>query len=234
MYPKLLMIALLLSGMLVGCNLASTTLVSTPIATSAPTLEFVEPTPIQPATPSPVPSTISIPPSTIPLSTQQEVLDRAAKVIAAVKDKDMTALSGYVHPQLGLRFSPYAFIKDTDLVFPADKIASLITDNIVYSWGAYDGSGTPIDLTFADYYSKFIYDVNFANAPEWSLNRRLGVSTSIDNIFEFYQSAMFVEFYFPGFDPQYEGMDWRSLRLVFMEDNHTWYLVGIIHDQWTT
>jgi hypothetical protein len=28
-------------------------------------------------------------------------------------------------------------------------------------------------------------------------------------------------------------MDWRSLRLVFMQDGGTWYLAGIIHDQWT-
>jgi UDP-N-acetyl-2-amino-2-deoxyglucuronate dehydrogenase len=30
-----------------------------------------------------------------------------------------------------------------------------------------------------------------------------------------------------------EGMDWRSLRLVFEKKNDIWYLVGIIHDQWT-
>jgi (p)ppGpp synthase/HD superfamily hydrolase len=28
-------------------------------------------------------------------------------------------------------------------------------------------------------------------------------------------------------------MDWRSLRLVFEKKNDIWYLVGIIHDQWT-
>ena len=50
---------------------------------------------------------------------------------------------------------------------------------------------------------------------------------------EYYQSAVVVEFYFPGFDPQYAGMDWRSLRLVFMQQGSDWFLVGIIHDQWT-
>jgi hypothetical protein len=28
-------------------------------------------------------------------------------------------------------------------------------------------------------------------------------------------------------------MDWRSLRLVFEEQGGSWYLVGIVHDQWT-
>jgi (p)ppGpp synthase/HD superfamily hydrolase len=42
-----------------------------------------------------------------------------------------------------------------------------------------------------------------------------------------------VEYHFSGFDPKYEGMDWRSLRLVFEEKDNIWHLVGIIHDQWT-
>jgi len=76
--------------------------------------------------------------------------------------------------------------------------------------------------------------VDFANAPQIAINHRLGVSTTMDNAEKFYPEAMIVEYYFPGFDAQLEGMDWRSLRLVFQQDNSTWYLVGIIHDQWTT
>ncbi len=234
MYPKFLLSFLLLATALVGCNLVSSTMVPTTIPNSPPTLEFVEPPPIQPASPSPVLTTASIPPSATPLSSGQEVLERAAHVIAALKDMDMTTLSGYIQPQMGLRFSPYASVRDTDQIFLVDKIDGLLADRTVYTWGAYDGSGAPINLTFADYYSKFVYDVDFANAPQQSLNHRLGVSTSIDNSLEFYPGAMIVEYYFHGFDPQFEGMDWRSLRLVFMEDNNTWYLVGLIHDQWTT
>ncbi len=222
---KFFVIVVCLASMLAGCNLISPTLVPT----LAPTLGFVQPTPIQPISPT---QPITMPKT--PQSVQQGVLDRAAEVIALLKDKDMTSLAGYVHPQLGLRFSPYASIKDTDQVIPTQNITNLWADKRLYTWGNFNGSGEPIDLSFAEYYSKFIYDVDFANAPQVALNHRLGVSTSIDNIFEFYQSSMFVEYYFPGFDPQYEGMDWRSLRLVFMQDHNTWYLVGIIHDQWTT
>jgi len=28
---------------------------------------------------------------------------------------------------------------------------------------------------------------------------------------------MVVEYHFPGIDPQYGGLDWRSLRLVFQQ-----------------
>jgi hypothetical protein len=119
-------------------------------------------------------------------------------------------------------------------VFSPNQVASMLADSKVYSWGVYSGSGAPIDLSFPEYYAQFIYDEDFIVAPKVSLNHRLGVSTSMDNIIEFYPGSMFVEFYFPGFDPQLEGMDWRSLRLVFTQFEGTWYLTAVIHDQWTT
>ena len=36
-----------------------------------------------------------------------------------------------------------------------------------------------------------------------------------------------------GFEPEYEGIDWKSLTLVFEKDSGDCYLVGIIHGQWT-
>jgi hypothetical protein len=235
MNSKFVFITLLLASFLVGCNLASPVASSTPVPSDTPTLEFNQPTS------PPVAITTSVPPSTIvtlpcitPLSVDQAILQEAAEVVAALKDKDMAALSRLVHPQMGLRFSPYAAVKASDQLFTPDRVAGLLADNTTYTWGAYDGSGATIELTFADYYAKFVYDEDFANPPQLALNHRLGVSTTLDNSTEFYPGSMIVEYYFPGFDPQYEGMDWRSLRLVFMQDENTWYLMGIIHDQWTT
>jgi hypothetical protein len=232
MAKKFILIYILLVTTLVGCSITSRSVGSTTTALAIPTLEFNQPTSIPILAPTEN-QTPSIVPTAVTVSTQQLILDRAFLVISALKDKDMAALSQYVHPQMGLRFSPYATVKDTDQCFTADQVAGLMADPTVYLWGNFDGSGQPINLTFADYYAKFIYDEDFANAPELSLNHRLGTGNSIDNIFEYYQSSMYVEFYFPGFDPQYAGMDWRSLRLVFMQQDGTWYLVGIIHDQWT-
>jgi hypothetical protein len=227
-------IAVLVSG-LVGCNLVASPTTPTNVPTSAPTLAFSQPSPTPPVILSTIPpaSTVVVI-SPTPVTTEQAVFDRAALVVTALRDKDMAALAGYVDPQMGLRFSPYAAVKDTDQVFTPDKLASLFSDSTVYTWGGYYGTGEPIQLTFTDYYAKFIYDVDFANAPQVALNHRLGVSTTLDNSAEFYSGATIVEYYFPGFDPTLEGMDWRSLRLVFMQTGTIWYLVGIIHDQWTT
>ena len=43
-----------------------------------------------------------------------------------------------------------------------------------------------------------------------------------------------MEYHFKGMDAQQGGMDWRSLRLVLEAHNGAWYLVGIVHDEWTT
>ncbi len=207
------------------------------------------PSQTNPVLPSPSPTTLAFPtsvptipppavtivsPSPTPLSNQEAVLMRASEVIQLLKNQDLLSLANYVHPLNGLRFSPYAFVRDADLVFSADQVAHLPADSRSFTWGAFSGSGAPIDLGWPAYYAKFIYDQDFANAPQLSLNHRLGVSTSTDNSLEFYPSAMLVEYYFPGFDPQLQGMDWKSLRLVFTEYQGTWFLCGIIHDEWTT
>lgn len=55
----------------------------------------------------------------------------------------------------------------------------------------------------------------------------------LENQFEVYENPIIVEYYFSGFDPEYEGIDWRSLRLVFEQYEGSWKLVGIINNQWT-
>lgn len=231
----LLIIAIvLLASVLAGCNLIASPAPSPLAPTKAPTLEFNQPTSVVLATPK-----VSLIPQISPAllshqSSQQAVLDLAFMIISALKEKDMATLSQFVSPHMGLRISPYAAIQEKYPIFTPDQVTSLKSDTTLYIWGAYYGSGETIELTFADYYAKFIYDVDFANAPQIALNHRLGVSTTLDNSADYYPGAMIVEFYFPGFDPTLEGMDWRSLRLVFIQENGTWYLVGVIHDQWTT
>lgn len=160
---------------------------------------------------------------------------RSKDVLTAIKNYDMKKVANYVHPDKGVRFSPYAYVDvKKDLVFTAKQVKNLASDTKIYHWGYYDGSGEPIQLKFSDYYQRFIYDVDFVNAPQVGYNKTLGHGNTINNAFEVYKNSIIVEYHFPGFDPQYEGMDWRSLRLVYQKKNNVWYLVGVIHDQWTS
>jgi len=167
-------------------------------------------------------------------SSEADLLKRALHVIELIGNKDMENLSNYVHPTKGLRFSPYDFIDAKSyVVFTKEEVAKLNENTKVYTWGNYDGTGEPIKLSFNDYYEKFIYDVNFANPHMIGNNTIIGKGNTISNIEEVYPDGNFIEFYFSGIDPKYEGMDWRSLKLVFEQENGVWYLVGIIHSQWT-
>jgi outer membrane murein-binding lipoprotein Lpp len=162
------------------------------------------------------------------------IQEKADKILLALKNKDLAEVSKYVHPQKGLRFSPYTYIDTAkDLVFPGADLPGLFSSTTVYNWGKYDGSGQPIQLTFSDYYARFIYDNNFLAAPQIFFNQVFQRGNMINNITMAYPQGAVLEYHFPGFVQQYEGMDWESLKLVFEQAGTTWYLVGIIHEQWT-
>lgn len=161
--------------------------------------------------------------------------DQANAAVAALRDQDWSALAQMVHPRHGVRFSPYGYVNaDGDLVWGAAELPGLAAGGATHRWGAFDGSGDPIAMTFPEYYSRFIYDADFAAAPDVAANQRIGQGNTLHNLPSVYPDADFVEYHFPGFDPKYEGMDWRSLRLVFEREGGEWYLVGIVHDEWTT
>ena len=172
---------------------------------------------------------------TLPEATARALVEKTAlAVIDALKAKDGAKLASYTHPDKGVRFSMYPFVRtDTDVVLKATDLASAFTDPKVRLWGVTDGKGDDFRVTFADYYPKYVYDVDFAKAPDVAYNRAIGTGNSTDNSATAYPDAVMVEYHFASFDPQYGGMDWRSLRLFFEQKNGTWYLVGIVHAQWT-
>jgi len=156
------------------------------------------------------------------------------KVINALSTKDFDTISEIVHPAKGVRFTPYTYVSvDNDVVFNREKIESFLSNQDVYLWGQYDGTGFEISLTPIQYYDKFIYTEDFVNPEEIGYNEVLSRGNMLENQFEVYENAIVVEYYFSGFNPEYEGIDWRSLRLVFEEYEGDWKLVGVIHNQWT-
>jgi len=158
--------------------------------------------------------------------------ESAEQVINALAERDLETLAEFVHPEMGLRFSPYAFVRESHQVFYPETLPGLVESDAVFVWGQYDGSGEPIELTFNEYYDEFVYSSDFANAEETAINERLGQGNTINNIPEFYPDSSFVEYYLPGTEENNQ-MDWESLRLVFVQRNEIWFLVGIVHDQWT-
>ncbi|WP_027087104.1 hypothetical protein [Cohnella panacarvi] len=160
--------------------------------------------------------------------------DAAANIVELLRDRDLASLSDWIDPRQGLRFSPYSHIdSESSQVFKSGELPDFKDTNLL-TWGIADGSGEPIELTFRDYYDKFVYNQDFAEAPNVTVNHTLAKGTTLFNGTEVYPGASYVEFFFPGFDAQFEGMDWQSLVLVFVPSGEDWKLVSIVHGQWTT
>ena len=169
-----------------------------------------------------------------PEQAEKVIKETAASLIKALSTKNADAIADQVHPTKGVRFTPYTYVSlESDLVFSPKEIRNFFDDQKVYLWGHYDGSGEQINLTPSQYYEKFVYDEDYINADQIGYNQVLSSGNALENQFEVYDNPIVVEYYFPGFNPGYDGMDWSSLRLVFESYQNDWKLVGIINNQWT-
>lgn len=163
------------------------------------------------------------------------LLQLTNEILAAFKNKDYTALSRLVHPEKGVRFSPYAYVDTaSDKILSAAMLLQQSTNQARILWGTADPTGEPIRMTFDAYIKRFVYDVDFLVPEKREVNKVLGGGNTINNISEVYPGADFTESYFSGFEKKYEGMDWKSIRLVYELKAGTYYLVGVVHDEWST
>lgn len=231
-YPLLVaaLLALLLAGCGAGSNHNGTIDVPGSTSSAAPSLG------IEPSGTASIEASPS--PNDQPLVTSgdagQTLKDAATEVVGSLRERDLSTLISWIDPKQGLRFSPSSHIDtDKDLAFAPDKLPTF-KDATKLKWGIADGSGEPIELTFRDYYEKYVYNKDFADAPNVNVNKIVGTGTVEFNAKQAYPNASFVEYHFPGFDEKLEGMDWQSLVLVFVPEGKDWKLVGIVHGQWTT
>lgn len=165
---------------------------------------------------------------------EKSLIILSSKIIKSLKEKNYTGLAEFIHPKLGIRFSPYAYIDTTrDQSFSRNKLIALGKSQKKITWGFEDATGKPIKLSINNYVKEFVYDVDFLNAEKKGANKFFGGGNSLNNLKEVYPRCNFAEFYFSGFDPKFDGMDWRALRLVFKDYKKKYYLIAIVHDQWT-
>ena len=156
------------------------------------------------------------------------------QILSLLKAGHYDSLALYIHPEKGIRFAPYAFIDTTIYkVFTRDAFTEALASEEILHWGTFDGSGAAIDMDIPSYFKRFVYDADYLNAEHSSLNQSLAVGNSIQNLEEIYPGLPYTESYFSGFEPEYAGMDWRALSLVFEQVSGHYRLVAIVHNEWT-
>ncbi len=158
----------------------------------------------------------------------------ADDALAALKNKDGKKLSEMISKDW-VRFSPYTYVDlSKDIVISATDIKDVITNNTKYTRGLEAGSGDPIEMTFSEYRSKYIYNGNFDT--EWSkyLNSKWSRNGNMVNtIFSSYGNDTILEYYIPGKSKLYDNMDRKSLTLIFTKEGSDRKLKWVVHGERT-
>lgn len=163
------------------------------------------------------------------------VLQAAKQVVEAIKAKDGERWAKLVHPENGVRFSPYAYIDiKSDVVFFRDQVRRFWTDATIYTWGFADGTGDPIQMTPSQYCDRYIMDRDFLNQSTISVDNDRARGNTNNNAAAVYPQGTRVEYYIaPSPAEGVAEFDWAALRLVFEQSGGSWFLVAVIHDEWT-
>lgn len=154
------------------------------------------------------------------------------EIVSVLKSKDYAKLANYIHPDKGVQFSMYAYVKPKkDKHFTKEDFNKYVATNIKFTWGEKDGTGDPLVLSIKDYLNQWVFKRDFAEG-EFYFNTFKGTGNSLNNLKEIYPDEDFTENYIGGSE-EYGGMDWNCLRFVFEELFGTYYLVAVINDEWT-
>lgn len=163
----------------------------------------------------------------------KEILDDAYDVVEAIRDRKYSELARWVHPELGVYFTPYSTVElDVNMHFTSEQVKEFSNCTNTYVWGSVDGEGSPIYMTPSEYFNRYVYDEEYIEAPIIGINRIVRCGNSLENVDDVFQDAQFVELHFPGSE-EIGGMDWRSIKLVFAKTEKGNRLVAIIHSEWT-
>lgn len=158
------------------------------------------------------------------------LLHCALDTLGAIEQQDYTALATYVHPELGVTFTPSATVDPTsNLTFLPDELTSAASSSTSYVWGTSSSTSTPIKLTLTDYFASYVWDRDYTASPRISVDTPQVSGNALENTLQAYPDGHYVEFYCPAASGQTE---WSTLRLVYQWYNNQWYLVGIIHSAW--
>jgi hypothetical protein len=164
---------------------------------------------------------------------QQTLKQQSLRIQRALANNDFSRITDDIHPTRGVRFSMYAYVRtDTDKVFSREQYAQYLQQSkIRFTWGEKDGTGEALVVPLPEYLRTWI-DAKKYNNARITINEFESRGNMINNVNEAYPKSDVVDFHYKG-TAEYDGMDWRGMRLVFDDYQGKRYLIGIVSDRWT-
>nr|WP_181210388.1 hypothetical protein [Psychrobacter sp. D2]MBA2057850.1 hypothetical protein [Psychrobacter sp. D2] len=164
---------------------------------------------------------------------QQTLKQQALRIQRALANNDFSRITDDIHPTRGVRFSMYAYVRtDTDKVFSREQYAQYLQQSkIRFTWGEKDGTGEALVVPLPEYLRTWI-DAKKYNNARITINEFESRGNMVNNVNEAYPKSDVVDFHYKG-TAEYDGMDWRGMRLVFDDYQGKRYLIGIVNDRWT-
>lgn len=166
------------------------------------------------------------------LPEEQDAYNKAMEVLLAISCLDYQALSEYAHPEKGILFSPDPYVDyNEDSVFTSAQIRDFGSGS-KYKWGCFCTSEQLIEETAEEYFDDYVYDKDFLNSDQTSINKCYRTGNCPENAAEVFPGGVYVEFHDEGTE-DLGGLDWASLKIVMEEYEGSLKVVAVVHSSYT-
>ncbi len=160
----------------------------------------------------------------LPKDAERIISARAGYAVTYLERESLDRLANkYFHPDKGVHFYPFGLNTD-GYAFSRSSVVEAMDDPTQLRWG--EVNGTPIQMSFQEYYKKYIYDLNYekeslVNYNELYASGKSGLSFA--QIEEKFPGCIFADYYKQG----------KSLILVFekAKNRKSWYISAVIHNE---
>lgn len=156
----------------------------------------------------------------------------ATEVLEAIHSQNFSLLSSFADPNEGVTFTPFSTVdRSANVTLSAKDLSSAASNSDDYIWGVTVGGNEPVRLTISEFFSECLWDADFNSSSTIGVDTVLYSGNAVENVADAYPDCRFVDFYLPGQGADNEN--WFSLKLVFSRHHGEWYLIGVVHSEWT-
>ncbi len=164
--------------------------------------------------------------------TSKDLWRTSVEIINLLSAKDYAKLEAMVS-SAGLSVNDNPSLDLTKHHISKENISEIPYDSTTMLWGYEDGRGDPINVTTQAFIEQYVFSKNFLMTDSINVNRiKDGGTNNANTLLQDISGRNFVAFYYQG-DPQYPGMTWMTLYLIFDVENGAYKLRGITRNQWT-